>query len=74
MGGGADVPTFQVHLYKEFSKIVGVEADTLAEAFATYGDELSDDWEESGDEYVSCITDHTGAEVWNSSDPEPEDV
>lgn len=57
--------TFNVHLYKEFSTIVEVEAETLQEALNKYHQGEHDpypDWEESGDEYASAIVGPDGKE------------
>lgn len=54
---------YRVHLYKEFSQMVEVEASSPQEALDMYP-EIGDfpDWEESGDEYVSAVTDPEGNE------------
>lgn len=56
------MPRFRVHLYKEFSTVVEIEADSLQEAVDNWSEGDIPDWEESGDKYVSAVTDDTGTE------------
>ena len=61
------MPEFEVHVYKEFSRVVRVDAATPEEAAERYDEATDvDDWEESGDEYASEVVDPaTGQTVWS---------